>query len=201
MHMIIAWLLLGYLFGSVSSAIVVCRVLGHGDPRLVGSRNPGTTNVLRQFGKGAAALTLIGDVAKGVIPVVASQFWDVEPLGVALAGGGAFLGHLYPIFFRFVGGKGVATLIGVLLAFDIKLGICFIGCWLSIAALTRYSSLSALTATTLTPIVAFYLGTPLPSVVMLGLMGLFVFWRHQSNIRNLLAGTERKIGKSREDGT
>lgn len=197
--MIIAWLLLGYLFGSVSSAIVVCRVLGHGDPRLVGSGNPGTTNVLREFGKGAAALTLIGDVAKGVIPVVASQFWDVGPLGVALAGGGAFLGHLYPIFFRFVGGKGVATLIGVLLAFDIKLGICFIGSWLSIATFTRYSSLSALTATTLTPIVAFYLGTPLPIVAMLGLMGLFIFWRHQSNIRNLLAGTEGKIGKSGKD--
>jgi len=87
------------------------------------------------------------------------------------------------------------------LAFDIKLGICFIGCWLSIAALTRYSSLSALTATTLTPFVASYLCIPLPIVVMLGLIGLFIFWRHQSNIRNLLAGTEGKIGKSREDGT
>ena len=116
--MAIVWLVGGYLCGSVSSAIVFCRLLGHADPRTVGSRNPGTTNVLRNFGKVAAALTLFGDVAKGVLPVMACALLEFDQVVVALAGVGAFVGHLYPLFFRFVGGKGVATLVGVLLAFD-----------------------------------------------------------------------------------
>jgi glycerol-3-phosphate acyltransferase PlsY len=193
--MAITWLLVGYLFGSVSSAIVVCRGLGHGDPRNVGSNNPGTTNVLRHFGKVAAALTLVGDVAKGVVPVVLSSFLGADPHVVALAGAGAFAGHLYPIFFGFAGGKGVATLIGVLLAFNPWLGIAFVGSWIGVALVTRYSSLSALSATLFAPFIAYGLGSPAPIIGAIACMGLLVFWRHESNIRNLLSGNENKIGK------
>lgn len=195
--MAIVWLLVGYLFGSISSAVVVCRVLGHGDPRSVGSKNPGTTNVLRHFGKVAAALTLVGDVAKGVIPVLLSTLLSGDPLVVALAGAGAFVGHLYPIFFGFVGGKGVATLIGVLLAFNPWLGVAFVGSWIAVALITRYSSLSALIATLLAPFIAHWLTSPAPIVGAIAGMGALVFWRHRSNIRNLISGAEDKIGKSK----
>lgn len=195
--MAIVWLFVGYLFGSISSAIVVCRALGHGDPREVGSKNPGTTNVLRNFGKVAAVLTLVGDVAKGVIPVVLTAALSGDSLIVAMAGSGAFVGHLYPIFFRFEGGKGVATLIGVLLAFNPWLGVAFIGSWIAVALITRYSSLSALIATFLSPFIAHGLTTPAPIVAAIAGMGGLLFWRHTSNIRNLLAGKEDKIGKKK----
>ena len=190
------WLLIGYLFGSASSAIIVCRAFGHGDPRSDGSGNPGTTNVLRLYGKVAAALTFFGDVAKGVIPVLACAQLGFEPLAIAFAGCGAFLGHLYPIFFRFEGGKGVATLVGVLLAFSPWLGLAFIGSWITVALVTRYSSLAALSATALAPIFAQLLGAELAVVCAVAGMGALVYWRHQSNIRNLLGGRESKIGKS-----
>ncbi len=194
--MAILWLIGGYLCGSVSSAIVICRMLGHGDPRVVGSRNPGTTNVLREFGKVPAGLTLFGDVAKGFVPVVLCTVLGFDHVAIALAGVGAFVGHLYPVFFGFTGGKGVATLIGVLLGFKIWLGIVFIACWITVAAVTRYSSLSALTATALAPLAALLLGAPLAIVAAISVMGMFVFWRHRSNIRNLINGTEDKIGNS-----
>jgi acyl phosphate:glycerol-3-phosphate acyltransferase len=190
------WLLIGYLFGSASSAIIVCRVLGHGDPRSEGSGNPGTTNVLRLYGKTAAGLTFFGDVAKGIIPVLACTQLGFEPLAIALAGAGAFLGHLYPIFFRFEGGKGVATLVGVLLAFNPWLGLAFMGSWITVAVATRYSSLAALSATALAPIFAHLLSAELAVVSAVAGMAALVYWRHQSNIRNLLAGRESKIGKS-----
>ena len=198
--MSILWLLAGYLCGSVSSAIVICRLLGHADPRTVGSGNPGTTNVLRHFGKVAAALTLVGDVAKGFIPVTACTLLGFDQVVVALTGVGALLGHLYPIFFAFKGGKGVATLIGVLLAFDPRLGIAFMACWISVAVLTRYSSLSALTATALSPAVGYLLGISAPGIIAIVIMGIFVFWRHHANIRKLINGTEDKIGGTRSAG-
>ena len=194
--MAILWLIGGYLSGSVSSAILICRLLGHGDPRTVGSRNPGTTNVLREFGKVPAGLTLFGDVAKGFIPVVLCTLLGFDQAAIALAGVGAFVGHLYPVFFGFAGGKGVATLIGVLLGFNPWLGIIFIACWIAVALVTRYSSLSALTATALAPLAALQLGAPLAIVAAIGAMGLLVFWRHRSNIRKLLTGTEDTIGNS-----
>ncbi|MDA0821126.1 MAG: glycerol-3-phosphate 1-O-acyltransferase PlsY [Proteobacteria bacterium] len=190
------WLLIGYLFGSASSAIIVCRVLGHGDPRSEGSGNPGTTNVLRLYGKTAAALTFFGDVAKGIIPVLACTQLGFEPSTIALAGTGAFLGHLYPIFFRFEGGKGVATLVGVLLAFNPWLGLAFMASWITVALATRYSSVAALSATALAPIFAHLFGAELAVVSAVAGMAALVYWRHQSNIRNLLAGRESKIGKS-----
>jgi glycerol-3-phosphate acyltransferase PlsY len=190
-------LVLGYLCGSVSSAIVVCRVLGHADPRTVGSRKPGTTNVLRLHGKVAAIMTLGGDVAKGVLPVFIAQILDASPAAVALAGFGAFIGHLYPVFFGFVGGKGVATLIGVLLGFDPLLGIGYVLIWIGVALVTRYSSLSALSATALIPVCAYSLDVPMVSIGAIVAMGVFVFWRHRANISNLLSGREDKIGAKR----
>jgi len=187
-------LVFGYLCGSVSSAIVICRLLGQADPRTVGSMNPGTTNVLRLYGKGAALATLAGDVAKGVIPVLLARYLGFGDAAVALAGAGAFLGHLYPVFFGFIGGKGVATLIGVLLGFNPWFGIAFMGLWIAVALVTRYSSLSALTATAVTPLFAHKMGAAAPIVAAIVVMGLFVYWRHRSNIRNLLDGSEGKIG-------
>jgi len=197
--MAIVWLVFGYFCGSVSSAIVTCRLLGHPDPRSVGSRNPGTTNVLRHFGKVAAALTLIGDVAKGFVPVTLCALLGFDQLAVALTGAGAFIGHLYPLFFRFAGGKGVATLIGVLLAFNPWLGVAFVGCWITVAAATRYSSLSALSATALAPVIAYPLGASIPIIAAIAFMGVFVYWRHRSNISNLINGSEDRIGSTRTD--
>jgi glycerol-3-phosphate acyltransferase PlsY len=193
-----AMLVLGYLCGSISSAIVICRLLGHADPRTVGSMNPGTTNVLRLYGKAAAIMTLAGDVAKGVVPVVVAHALDAGDTAIALAGLGAFLGHLYPVFFGFVGGKGVATLIGVLLGFNPWFGIAFMGTWVAVAVITRYSSLSALTATALIPFIAAGLEASAAVVTALVVMAAFVYWRHRSNIRNLRAGREDKIGAKRK---
>ena len=195
--MAIVWFLLGYLCGSVSSAIVVCGALGHADPRTVGSNNPGTTNVLRHFGKTAAGLTLIGDMAKGAIPAAVCALLGFDQVVIALSGAGALLGHLYPIFFGFAGGKGVATLIGVLLAFDLWLGVIFMACWICVAVLTRYSSLSALTATALSPVIGYLLGASMAVIAAITVMGILVYWRHRSNIRKLINGTEDKIGATR----
>ncbi|MBI4695051.1 MAG: glycerol-3-phosphate 1-O-acyltransferase PlsY [Gammaproteobacteria bacterium] len=190
-------LVAAYLLGSLSAAILVCHLCGFGDPRTVGSGNPGATNVLRAFGKAAAAATLAGDVAKGVVPVLIAKLVGAAPLVVAGVGVAAFLGHLFPIFFGFRGGKGVATLIGVLFGIEWRLGAAFIATWLAVAALTRYSSLSALVASLLAPAVALWLGQP-PAVglVLLGMTSL-VFWRHESNIRKLLAGTESRISRKK----
>jgi len=192
-------LVIGYMCGSISSAIVICRLLGHADPRTVGSHNPGTTNVLRLYGKSAAIMTLVGDVAKGALPVVIAERLGFSATAVALAGLGAFLGHLYPVYFGFVGGKGVATLIGVLLGFNPLLGIAFMLTWIAVALLTRYSSLSALTATALAPVCALWLKTPLPVIGAIAAMSALVYWRHRANIRKLIDGSEDKIGAKRGD--
>lgn len=194
--MMILWLIGGYLCGSISSAIVICRLLGHGDPRTIGSGNPGTTNVLRHFGKVPAVLTLVGDIAKGLVPVALCTYLGFDDHAIAFAGTGAFLGHLYPVFFGFAGGKGVATLIGVLLGFNPWLGVTFVGCWIAVAVLTRYSSLSALTATALSPVAGYLLGVSPAIVAAVTAMGVIVYWRHRANIRNLITGVEAKIGNS-----
>ena len=182
-----------YLLGSVSSAIVTCSLMGLPDPRSQGSRNPGATNVLRIGGKKAAFFTLLGDMLKGLVPVVAARYVGVDdPVlgGVALA---AVVGHLYPVFFGFQGGKGVATLLGVLLGMLWWLGLVWAITWLSMAALFRISSLSALVATSLLPLYCYLLlGSPwlVASTVVLAIL---VIWRHRSNIHNLLRGTETSI--------
>ncbi|MBI2802493.1 MAG: glycerol-3-phosphate 1-O-acyltransferase PlsY [Gammaproteobacteria bacterium] len=191
------YVIASYLIGSLSAAILVSRALGKGDPRAVGSGNPGATNVLRSFGKFAAAATLIGDVTKGVVPVLVAWKFGLPMLVIAGAGLAAFAGHLYPIFFGFRGGKGVATQIGVLTGFDWRLGVTFIATWLIVASITRYSSLAALTATLLAPLVAVALKLPSPLIGGAVVIVVAVFWRHRANIGRLLNGTESRIGKSR----
>ena len=184
----------GYLLGSVSSAVLVCRWLGLGDPRTAGSGNPGATNVLRVGGKKAAVLTLVGDVLKGVIPVLAAHLVSGQPAIVAATALAAFLGHLYPIFFGFKGGKGVATAVGVIAAMAWKVAAAMILTWILIALVFRYSSLSALTAALLAPAYTALLAPDNSYVAAVATMSLFLFWRHRSNIRKLIAGTEDKIG-------
>lgn len=185
-------LCLSYLIGSINSAIIICKCFGLASPRSVGSGNPGATNVLRLGSKSAAAMTLVGDVLKGVIPMVVGHFFFTSYLILGFIGLAAVLGHLFPIWFRFQGGKGVATSLGVLIGIDPLLGVAFIFTWLIIALFFRYSSLAALVAITLSPfygwlMVGFVLFLPL------AVIAIFVIARHNRNIKNLLAGTESKI--------
>ena len=185
--------LLGYLLGSISSAVVVAKLFGNPDPRTVGSGNPGATNVLRYGGKRAAALTLLGDAIKGVIPVLIARALTAEPALLALTGGAAFLGHLYPIFFGFRGGKGVATAAGVFIGLSPLFGLILIATWLLIAVVFRYASLAAIGAALLAPLYAWFWLPQTPLVWMTVVMVVLLIWRHRSNVRKLLAGDENKI--------
>jgi len=187
--------LVAYLLGSLSSAIIVCRLAGLPDPRSDGSGNPGATNVLRLGGKKPALVTLAGDMLKGLLPVLLGHALGLAPVLLALVGLAAFLGHLYPVFFRFQGGKGVATALGVLLGLDWVVGLATVATWLAVAFVTRYSSLSALIATGLAPVwVAWRFGLLEPAVAC-AVMTALLFWRHAGNIRRLAAGEEPKIGQ------
>ena len=187
--------LAAYLLGSVSSAILISRLLGLPDPRTEGSRNPGATNVLRLGSKPGAVLTLAGDIAKGVLPVLVARWILDEPVLLTLAALGAFLGHLFPVYFRFEGGKGVATALGVLAAIDWQLASILIATWLVVAAVFRYSSLAALVTAAAAPVYLFWL-TGEPVFVALGVvLAALLFFRHSENIRRLLCGNESKIGK------
>lgn len=186
-----------YLLGSLASAILICRLFGLSDPRIGGSGNPGATNVLRLHGKKAAILTLAGDVLKGVIPVLLAKAVGSSELIIALCGLAAFFGHLFPIFFKFKGGKGVATLIGVLFATHWMLGLAYIVTWGMTAFLFRYSSLSALTAAALTPLYSWFILQNIGFVICHIVMVAILFWRHRSNINNLIAGKESKIGQKK----
>ena len=189
------WLLLiilvaAYLLGSVSFAVVVSKLMRLPDPRTYGSKNPGATNVLRSGSKVAAVLTLLGDAAKGGVAVWLASYFTDQLAAVGLA---AFLGHLYPLFHRFQGGKGVATAAGVLLALDWRIGVGTIATWLLIAFFLRYSSLAALVAALFAPLAtAFLLGWQ--SALVVGVMSAFLVWRHRANISRLLAGTEPRLG-------
>jgi glycerol-3-phosphate acyltransferase PlsY len=189
-------ILIAYLIGSISSAILVCRLMGLPDPRTEGSRNPGATNVLRVGGKKAAAVTLIGDMFKGLLPVLVANILQVAPLTLALTGLAAFLGHLYPVFFGFRGGKGVATMLGVLFGFHGLVGASTASTWLLIAKGFKISSLAALIATLLAPLyVWLIIGPSTELIVITAVMTLILFWRHRSNIQRLLSGEEGVIGK------
>lgn len=190
---------LAYLLGSVSTAIVVCRLMGLPDPRTEGSNNPGATNVLRIGGKKAAALTLAGDSLKGALPMLACHLLGVPVLVFALAGLAAFLGHLYPVYFGFKGGKGVATALGVQFGLYWPIGVTVGLIWLFMARIVRISSLSALVAMGVAPIAVWYFWPEIELVVMQAAVSAILFWRHRSNIRNLLSGTEGRI-KSRPGG-
>ncbi|MGI4981890.1 MAG: glycerol-3-phosphate 1-O-acyltransferase PlsY [Janthinobacterium lividum] len=198
-HLIVV--VLSYLIGSISFAVVVSAAMGLSDPRSYGSGNPGATNVLRSGNKKAAILTLLGDAFKGWFAV-----WLVRVLAVrcgldvtdlALAGIAVFVGHLWPVFFRFQGGKGVATAAGVLLAFDPWLGLATLATWLLVAFVFRYSSLAALAAAIGAPIFAILLFVPQRITLAVATMSLLLIWRHKKNIGNLIAGRESRLGKKK----
>jgi acyl phosphate:glycerol-3-phosphate acyltransferase len=186
------WLLvpLAYLTGSVSSAIIVCKMMGLADPRENGSGNPGATNVMRIGGKKAAAITLFGDAMKGLLPVLLAKALAVDSLILSLVVFAAFLGHLYPIFFDFKGGKGVATSLGVALGVAWLLGLAVFGTWFVVYKIGKISSLSALVAATLAPLYVWLIVGDVSLVVTFGIISLILLWRHKGNIQRLLAGQE-----------
>jgi len=183
-----------YLIGSLSSAIIVCKLMGLPDPRGKGSGNPGATNVLRFGGKKAAAITLAGDMLKGLIPVLIVKHMDFSVLTIVLVGFAAFLGHLYPVFFQFKGGKGVATMLGVMFGFSWWVGLATAGTWLFMAKIIKISSLSALVATALAPVYVWLWFNHLSAILFTAGMTFILFWRHRSNIKNLVQGSEASIG-------
>ncbi len=186
-----------YLIGSISSAIIVCRLMGLPDPRSEGSNNPGATNVLRIGGKKAAAITLLGDMLKGVLPVAAGHLFDVSILTFALAAMAAFLGHLYPVFFGFKGGKGVATALGTQFGLHWGIGLAVAGIWLFMAKVVKISSLSALVSMALAPVIIYWIRPANELIVMQIIMSMILFWRHKSNIQRLISGEESLIGKKK----
>ena len=193
-------ILAGYLIGSVSTAVLVGRLMGMADPRSQGSRNPGATNMLRLGGKKAGAITLLGDMLKGTVAVLLARLLSASVEVQAATAVATFLGHLYPLYFGFRGGKGVATALGVLLGLNWPVGLATIATWLLVALIFRISSLAALVATALAPVYLWWL-KPEPALILaMLLMGILLYWRHWENIRNLLAGTEGKIhlGSERE---
>ena len=185
----------GYLLGSVSSAVVVSRLMNLPDPRSEGSGNPGATNVLRLGNKVGAGLTLSGDILKGVLPVLAARWLSDDSLSVALAGAGAFFGHLFPLFFGFKGGKGVATALGVFATISLPVAGGLALTWLVVALVFRYSSMAALMSAASAPLWTWWLlATPVYTGLAI-LLALMLILRHRANIGRLLAGTESKIGK------
>ncbi|MFT5138126.1 MAG: glycerol-3-phosphate acyltransferase PlsY [Arenicella sp.] len=195
---IILWPLAAYLVGSISSAVIISKIFRLSDPRDVGSGNPGATNVLRSGNKLAAFLTLLGDLLKGLLPVAAAQYYGLSVAIIALVAIAAFIGHLYPVFLGFKGGKGVATAIGVFAALSWKLFALFTLTWIIVAGVSRYSSLAALLAAAVTGLGSFAIFNQKPELQLIGAVFLivaFLFKRHRPNIERLKAGTEPKIGK------
>jgi glycerol-3-phosphate acyltransferase PlsY len=197
---------LAYLIGSLSFAVIISRVMGLNDPRTYGSKNPGATNVLRSGNRKAAVLTLLFDALKGWLPVylvrVHGADWGLAEGTLALVALGAFAGHLWPVFFRFAGGKGVATAAGVLIGVQPWLGLATLATWLIVAFFSRYSSLAAVAASVFAP--AYYLlgggvvwTAERPVVVAIVVMSVLLLWRHQQNISRLLAGQESRIGQKK----
>jgi glycerol-3-phosphate acyltransferase PlsY len=191
--------LVAYLVGSLSFAVIVSRGMGLADPRTYGSQNPGATNVLRSGNRAAAVLTLALDALKGYVPVVVAGFWGPRwGLGegtVALVGLAAFLGHLWPVFFRFRGGKGVATAAGVLLGINPWLGLATLATWVIIAFFFRYSSLASIISAVFAPFYQLLIWGGGPAAIAITVMGLLLVWRHRANIAKLLQGTESRLGQ------
>lgn len=182
-----------YLLGAFSSAVVVCRLMQLPDPRTQGSKNPGATNVLRHGGKKAALFTLSLDILKGVVAVLLAKATVTSTTiwaGVVFA---VFLGHLYPIFFKFQGGKGVATAFGALTTLIWPVGLAILAIWIATALIFRYSSLAALTAAVMAPVIMYWFSGAYDYLIMTVLLSILLMWRHRTNIVNLLAGQENKI--------
>jgi glycerol-3-phosphate acyltransferase PlsY len=184
-----------YLLGSVSSAILVCRAMGLPDPRTEGSKNPGATNVLRIGGKRAAALSLFGDSLKGLLPLLVAHGLEASETVLALTAMAAFLGHLYPVFFGFRGGKGVATALGAQFGLHWGLGLAVGGTWLFVAKVMNISSLAALISMALAPLYLWLIWPSRELLIMQIVMTLMLIWRHRSNIQKLVSGQEDKISK------
>ena len=197
-------LIAAYLVGSLSFAVLVSRAMGLADPRSYGSRNPGATNVLRSGNRAAAVLTLAFDVLKGYVPVLLCLLFGprfgLGETAAAFVGLAAFVGHLWPVFFRFQGGKGVATAAGVLMALNPWLGVAALATWVIIAAFFRYSSLASLVAALFAPFYQALIWGLEPSILALAAMSLLLVWRHEGNIRKLLAGTESRLGRKAAAG-
>ena len=189
--------LLAYLLGSLPFAVIVSKLYGLDDPRSHGSGNPGATNVLRTGSKSAALLTLLGDAAKGWFAVWLARQFGADTMTIAIAGVAAFLGHVFPIFLKFRGGKGVATALGVLAGWSGALALVALVAWLLTAALTRYSSLSALVAAMAAPIAAGFLIGSIEITTAAAVMSALLIWRHRGNIQRLLGGTESRIGSKK----
>lgn len=193
--------ILAYLIGSISFAVVVSRAYGIADPRTYGSKNPGATNVLRSGKKSAAVLTLLGDAAKGWLAVFLVQWfgprYGIGEAGVALAALAVFAGHLFPVFFKFAGGKGVATALGILLAVDPFLGLAVLGTWLIAAAFFRYSSLAAMVAALCAPLYHMLFWQMSEVTLATAIMALLLVWRHSDNIAKLIAGKESRLGEKK----
>ncbi len=183
-----------YLIGSISSSILIARLLNLPDPRGLGSGNPGATNMLRTGSKKAAVFTLVGDLLKSLIPLLIARYFGFELFALCLMGLAAIIGHMFPIYYQFRGGKGVATTVGVLLAINWHLALSWGVIWLTTAMVTRFSSLAAIVATISLPLVAYILKLPTYLLLTTVAIVVLVIWRHQSNIRNLLSGNEDKIG-------
>ncbi|WP_374263858.1 glycerol-3-phosphate 1-O-acyltransferase PlsY [Zoogloea sp.] len=197
-------LVVAYLIGSVPFAVVISRLFGMADPRSYGSGNPGATNVLRSGNKLAAALTLIGDGFKGWVAVWLADTYGpalgLGPIATPVAGLAAFLGHLFPLFLGFKGGKGVATAAGVLIGANGTLGLAVLGVWIAIAFTLRYSSLAALCAAVAAPLLAYGLDLAPDWIAAIAAMSALLLWRHKDNIKRLLAGQESRIGSKKKTG-
>ena len=197
LHFLI-YALAGYLIGSISTAIITCKLMGLKDPRSVGSQNPGATNVLRHGGKKAAIITLIGDMLKGLVPVVGVTVMEPAAAAIAISGLGAFLGHVYPLYYGFKGGKGVATYYGALLGFNWMAGLVALILWLLTALVTKISSLSALVSALLAPAILWQFSHSAELSLTLLAMTLLLYWRHRSNISHIISGEEDKIGVEKD---
>lgn len=186
-------LLAAYLFGSISSAIIVCRMMGLSDPRDLGSHNPGATNVLRIGGRKAAILTFSGDILKGIVPILIAKYYDFSTLWLSAVVVAAFLGHCLPVFFSFHGGKGVATAFGAVTTMNWQIGLLLLLTWALIFFIFRISSLAGLSSALVLPASTWYLS--IESFMPMTIMSLLMIWRHQDNIKNLLSGKETAFKK------
>lgn len=191
----------GYLAGSIPFAIVVSRIMALPDPRTYGSKNIGATNVLRSGNRIAALVTMLGDVFKGWLAVMAVRLLELPVELMALTGFAAFLGHCFPVWLRFKGGKGVATAAGVLMAFDWRLGLAVVVVWLAVAVITRYSSLAAIVAALFAPLATWHILGAGPVLAAVVAMSVLLVARHHANIAKLARGEESRIGQKKEDGT
>lgn len=187
--------ILAYFIGSISTAIITCKLLGKVDPRTVGSKNPGATNVLRYAGKTAAIITLLGDSLKGLIPVAIAHAAGLDWGWLVIVGIAAFLGHLYPFFYGFKGGKGVATAMGIYIGLHPIIGLAVIATWLAMALAFNISSLAALIAALLAPFYFYLITDSVPLLIGLLFITALIYWRHRSNIQHIMDGSEGKISK------